>query len=498
MSSKKVHRTKGPSDAAASPEIQAILDAYAASPSAPPAPGLKKALAGFPSWLPHLSRRMHAGPAPLRKAALRVLRESGTQSAAEAIVSAVGDPRTPAWLRLFALGLEGSGEGAVPVLPAELRAELERLARGEEVDDRSRIELGVDAGDWDALASKFGEELTRDELLIAALVEHETPATGRFLLALRARSAGGAQEKALRKAAFSLRQRGLALEEAAPAAAPSAPVASAAPETQAFASHIDGDGARLLLIARGRSKDSGMDFLQFMLHEERGIVSFSRGWLPRREVKSVIDEIQGRDERVKLVAIDPAWSWHLLREAFAASRRSSTEIPEQFVRERHLWEIPEAPGGTRNPALAELDVEGLSPEDAAEVSREPELVGWGPERKIVIPWAERYRELEQSPVMVSPELKAGRLEEEIDRGAAEYVDGVRRQRYARRLEEMAGYFVARDRREAARRALAASRGMTQGGALHPLARALWRATLLDEVEELKRAAAASPVQEPHP
>ena len=473
------------------PEIDQLLDSLAQDlhASEPPT-GWKETLAGYPNWLPYLVSCLERGPAPRRKAALRVLMESGTRSGADAAASAIASPDAPAWLRVFGVNLPGAD------VPDGVREELAavsdplppaELVREEAGSRLARVELMVDQGAADVLVSAFGKMDELDDQIIQAAAGHGTQGAGVLLLRLGDRAGSKKQRKEIRRVCHSLKQRGIQLEEAPSEPAPSRPER----ECRAWVSHVDAEGSRVMLMTSGRAPDD-LDLLQLVLNDESGIVSFSRGTVAARDVPNILKDINEGEHPVRLVDLDAAWAWHLIREAYAVSRRGAHEIPEQFVRERHRWEVT-APEGLSLPVEAlrgEAEASGPDLSRTAELLHQQEMVRWRPALDALDAAVSRYEDAVDSPIVVSSSATEERVREEAGRGAREYFDEARLGTYKRRLEEMALYFLQIGREEGARLALTAAEAIPADpagydAAEHPFLLALWKRGL-DELREQRR------------
>lgn len=482
--------------------LEELLAAWARGE--PHAADVKSALAGFAAWLPYLSRRLQSGSARLRKAALRALHESGTRSGRDAVVDAAKSGALPAWLRLYAIELCG-GDAPVDVA-ADLRGAASAAGDGGDVGElpteerKLRLQLMVDRGDGAALGALFGARPDFDAEILAAIVEHETPDAGQLLLGLFGRlpelpdAERRLRDKELRRAWHALRQRGIALAEPraerATATAPPAPAKSAT--SLAFTSHIDGEGSRVLVIACERPDEGGIDLLQLIVNEDSGLLSYTRNYLPRRELRSLIADLTRGDKELRLCPMDATWAWEVIRRAYNQSRRQSRDVPEQYVREHHVFEIRAPEAGTLRPeawtAFTEGEIASVEAGRTADLLKEPELRSWGLEAREIEEAAAAYGELAESPIVVNPELKRGRAEEELQRQIEARFDEARRELWRQRLEEMAGYFLRSDRREKGLLALAGSLTLRapDGAAKSPFLLALWRARIEAYLEAKKR------------
>ena len=498
----KGSRNRAGKGATACPEIDRLLSSCAERlDTMNPVPGLKEALSGYPGWLPYLVRRLATGSAPERKAAVLALFRSDTASGIDAVTGLARDEKAPAWLRRFAVELLGDAA------PVEARDEIVRwsrvlstavLAEEDARELRGRLQLLVDDSRADDLVGLFGSGAMVNDEVVRAVVEHETAAAGHVLVRLQCRELGKAEEKIVRKAVHGLRQRGVAIDDPATVRVEATAVTPVA--TLAYGSHVDGEGSRLLFLACGKPREEGFDFLQFMLNDQRGLVSFSRGWLSRKELDGVIARIESEDERLRLVTLEPSWAWHLVREAYGTSRRVANVIPEQWVRERHMWEQAAPAAGLVSEARAALSADALAGPSGSEVAlvESPEIASWAPTQRELGELLDRYMDVEDSPIVTTQEMKVGRQDEIVAEGTRRLFGGAARPRMARRFEEMAVYFLKLGRQDEAVLALRASDAVSASDDEAPspvLVRLVGRA-LAAAAAELKERAEESLVARP--
>lgn len=469
-------------------DVDAILAAYA-SGSIPTAAELKRVLASFSAWLPYLGRKLQQGPAPLRKAAISVLKDSGTRPGVEAIQAAARDSRMPAWLRSTAVEALAEGDRD-PAVVSALAAQAaiapgsDSLAAASPADRKARIQLLVEGAEGAGLPAIVS---SRPELLAPiadAIVECETEGVGRLIAELLDVVSGKEQEKILRRAWHALRQKGIALPELkrGAVARPAAPT-----EATAYASYVDAEGSRMVLVMRARVHEAGGDLLQFILNDERGMLDYTRAWLPKRDLVPLVEEFQRREKGLRLAPIDPVWALKLARDAYQCSRRVKYEVPEEYVRERDGFEegmridrpdlVTEARAAVPASEIGSVDLGATE-----RLATLQEIETWGPPLPAAMGAADRRIEIEDGPIVTSAALREGRLQEEADRGLRETYDAERRALMARRLDEMASYYLRLGMREESVLCLAASDHLAAPDAdpaKSPVLRRLWERRVSD-------------------
>ena len=277
---------------------------------------------------------------------------------------------------------------------------------------------------------------------LRALVKRDGAAAGELLHQL----AGEGQPKAVRKAARR------ALYRLDPAAAGTAPASGKPPApivrreaervVQAWASSIDGTGARGVWLLVEGGLGGGLRLCSLLLSDTLGLVDAAGGPVTRKRLDAERAKLGGDDE-LRWVEIDPRHGVALVAETLAVHARTGAPLPERFAPWRALFEgaAPAGPvAATADPALVER---------SAELLAERDLGGWFADPSAIQEQAVALLELRDSKLVVPDQVKAEREAAIVDAAIARAFDDESRRRRARRLDEMGLVFAKSGRGPAA-------------------------------------------------
>jgi hypothetical protein len=328
-------------------------------------------------------------------------------------------------------------------------AELADALLGADAAERARVLGETDAATLEVTIKLLGHRHTADAAELLALID--------------ASSSDRALRKAARRELHRLESAGIAIPSAPTAVAVDAPAQSTAqlPVAEAWATEIDGSGARALWVL-GLPPLGGAWFGALLINDLEGLLELSLVDTTRKRYLRELEE-----QRVSTgtwVRLPGDYAWRLIREAVDVSHERGAALPTRYRAFRDVF--GEAPGPperplvfeTVNPVEASFNPELL--EQAGALLREPELRGW------YVPVADTFKaralEAARAPgatLLVpgqEPEAQALHLVAEAGRQALTppVVRALRR-----RLEETGYLFVVSDRLLAARRAVAVSRAL---------------------------------------
>jgi len=279
---------------------------------------------------------------------------------------------------------------------------------------------------------------------LRALVKRDGAAAGALLRQLAAEG----QPKLVRKAARR------ALYRLDPAAAGVAP-ASGKPPTpivrreaervvQAWASSIDGTGARGLWLLVEGGLGGGLRLCSLLLSDTLGLVDAAGGPVTRKRLDAERAKLGGDDE-LRWVEIDPRHGVALVVETLAVHARTGAPLPERFAPWRTLFEGA-APAGS---AAAAAGADPALLERSTELLAERDLGGWFADPSVIQEQAVSLLELRDSKLVVPDQVKAEREAAIVDAVIARAFDDESRRRLARRLDEVALVFAGSGRGPAA-------------------------------------------------
>lgn len=331
----------------------------------------------------------------------------------------------------------------------------------------------------DVAAAANLPETTLDPVLdgpdAAAVVEALGEVGGVAAASTLARRASGdaprALRKTLRRALFRLQQRGVPVpaEEAQPVHVP-----VAGPDLEGLVSAFDGNGDRLIWLARPRA-GGGTLLLAAEVNEPDGLRDVRLAEVSRKELRALRERLQ-KQSGLRLVAAPWAVLDALIVEGHErAVAQGTSDRSRDYLRLRPEL-VHAAPGSPVEPrsALAPPPSDDERPALVAgsgELVTLPELRTWWPRPDAAAPFVEEIAALRDSPIVLNRMQQDERLRAVLARAAtALYPPQV----VARRLEGTAYVLAETGRAAAARSALAAAAALRAGTGADdvPLLRAL--------------------------
>ena len=331
----------------------------------------------------------------------------------------------------------------------------------------------------DVAAAANLPETTLDPVLdgpdAAAVVEALGEVGGVAAASTLARRASGdaprALRKTLRRALFRLQQRGVPVpaDEAQPVHVP-----VAGPDLEGLVSAFDGNGDRLIWLARPRA-GGGTLLLAAEVNEPDGLRDVRLAEVSRKELRALRERLQ-KQSGLRLVAAPWAVLDALIVEGHErAVAQGTSDRSRDYLRLRPEL-VHAAPGSPVEPrsALAPPPSDDERPALVAgsgELVTLPELRTWWPRPDAAAPFVEEIAALRDSPIVLNRMQQDERLRAVLARAAtALYPPQV----VARRLEGTAYVLAETGRAAAARSALAAAAALRAGTGADdvPLLRAL--------------------------
>lgn len=341
--------------------------------------------------------------------------------------------------------------------------------------------LGLDV---DAAAATELSEAQVDPLLdgpdaagfAAALGEIGGAGAARALARRAAGDVQGSLRKTLRRALFRLQQRGVPVpaDEARPVR-----VAVGGPELEGLVSAFDGNGDRLVWLAKPQA-GGGTLLLAAEVNEPDGLRDVRLAEVTRKDMRALRERVQ-KQSGLRLV---PApWDvvdaliveGHARAATGSGSAGSGPDRSRDYLRLRpDLVHAPPIPPAEPRSALAAPPADDERPAlvaSSGELLTLPELRTWWPRPDAVAPFVEEITALHESPIVLNRMQQEDRLQAVLVRAAATLYPP---QVVARRLEGTAYVLAETGRVAAARSALAAAGALRAGAGADevPLLRAL--------------------------
>jgi len=290
-----------------------------------------------------------------------------------------------------------------------------------------------------------------------------------------------ALKKAARRELHRLRSSGI--QTPPPAATAAEPPATRREPTlavaQAWGTDIDPSGSRAVWLL-GERPLGGVWFGAMLVNDLRGLLEMS---LVDTTRKRFLKEFEAnRGDVGTWISLPGEYALRLVREAVDVNREVGTGMPARYKAFRDVF--GEAPAGperalvyeTVSPVEANFNPDWL--EESQRLLAEPEIAGW----YVAMPAELGPRALDVARAPMASLLVPGHTPEQqalqlLSEAAALGLTPVVRRAFRRRLEETGYIFVATDRLNAARLAVAAARGLDEPGSganivpgRHPLLR----------------------------
>ena len=357
----------------------------------------------------------------------------------------------------------GANEPA-PLSP-EARARLEsQVARVVEA-----LGTEVEPAALQALVSPDPQDPDWDAHLIAALGALSHPAIPPLLAALFGAARDKIRRKALKKTLHRLKTRGVAFADDL---LPKEEVSFGAPRPGAatvFVSPIFGVGETYVIL-EGPSEILGGNFLVARVSDQEGFKECVLLSLKRQQQAEVWGRFreQGLDQ---WFSPPPAYAVRLLEEAYAHKAGAGSGAAQYgALREkifRH-WGRPEAAPDLEQelPAPAPGEMPRLL-EHCRELALDPLLISFLPGPEEITPWLAKFKEVEDSPLVLSEQQKKVRIDGVLDEATRALYPLETRAGWGRRLLTTAYYLHLSGREEDSRAVRAAAADLADAGVERP-------------------------------
>jgi hypothetical protein len=262
--------------------------------------------------------------------------------------------------------------------------------------------------------------------VIAALAEHP--------------AARGVRRVA-RRALYRLAQKGVT----APLHATPRPVVGRRAErpARAWLSGIDGTGSRAAWIVF-EGGFGGTALCSLILNDTVGILEVAGGEITRKRLDTELAALRA-NQKLPWIDVAPPRAVAAVHAALALHERLGTAPPTGFARWRSAFEYAEAEPSATVPAPADPTLL----ERVSELLGLPELASWFVDPESVQSESLELLQIRESRLVVSDQIKAEREAAIVERIVEREFAPEIRQRWARRLEEMAFVFAVTDRPEPA-------------------------------------------------
>ena len=247
--------------------------------------------------------------------------------------------------------------------------------------------------------------------------------------------------RAARRALYRLSQKGVA----APPVPARRPVVARRAEqpVRAWLSGIDGTGSRAVWILFDGGF-GGTALCSLILNDVVGILEVAGGDITRKRLDTELAALRA-NQKLPWIEVAPPRAVAAVHAALALHRRLGTTPPAAFARWRAAFD--QTPADETPPPSTPADPTLL--ERVAELLGLPELASWFVDPESVQSESLELAQARESRLVVSDQIKAEREAAVIDGIVAREFTPDVRERWARRLDEMAFVFSATDRPEPA-------------------------------------------------
>ncbi len=353
------------------------------------------------------------------------------------------------------------GAAGLPPLPPESAAALE--------DQLARLKSALAAGEAPAalhgLVSPSPQDLAWDLHLISGLAAIAHPDIPALLAALFGEAPDKDRLKALKKALHVLKTRGVPVPAGLFSREPSqGPPPAPANVLQAQVTSILGNGERYVIL-EGPREVMGGNLLVTRLNDQQGLRECHLLTLKRRQQQEFWEHFHSQGLNAWAPA-PPAYVLRLLEAALALTPDGEAArdayLPLRETLWRHLGRPQDAPAlEDLLPPLSPTDRSGFLEKSRALATSEL-CRSWLPSPEDILPWIERLRAAQDSPLVLSEQQQRLRQEGVLDDATAALYPPETRPLWGRRLLAQACFLDLAGRAEEARAAQAAGEDLISG------------------------------------
>lgn len=339
-----------------------------------------------------------------------------------------------------------------------------RLARGKKALEEWGIQpaAGQDL-DIAGLNERRGQNADADLALAALLGEVQTAESAQFLADWVEQATDKHLRKEINRALYRLSQKGIQADRPAKGAGKSilTPI-----EPEGYLSSMDGRGDRLVWIVKSRV-GGGLHFLSALVNEPEGLRYIEGTEISRKMLRQVLQDLL--DSRgVTMVQVPWRYCDFLMQEGYErAEAQDKKEVESYPALRSFVSTTPAEPQAVPLPDSLDRETvaaDGTFLATSIQLGEEPEMQRWVFDAEQAKPYVEKITSAQDSPLVLNQHQQKDRVDDVIKQAVTEVFSGESGQVYARRLEEMALYFVATERVMSAQRALAVSLALQKEGA----------------------------------
>jgi len=289
------------------------------------------------------------------------------------------------------------------------------------------------------------------------------PHTPRILLGLRASFHEKPVQKAIKKAAFRLKQKGIVLpEEQVSEPSLVRTGKSSESEISAHLGPIDGTGSRAIFVSVPQLP-AGVDLAIGVVNDEEGLIEFAFTRHSKKRVKE-IKEVFFRN-LANMVETTLSHASEVLEKAYAAKGPEVSDSARAYLRLRP-WLLANASGTGRPEVYGLLPPEAMSPalltdSQLQRLFQHEFMASWIIDFKSLIPLIEEIRKTEESRLFISEGQRLEHIHRIKYAEVPKLFSEARKSRLKYRLEEMAYVFLKSAEENLGRLCLAASSSLAE-------------------------------------
>ncbi len=262
-------------------------------------------------------------------------------------------------------------------------------------------------------------------------------------------------KREVKRSFFKLAQRGLAVPKDQPVEAKATAFFASTPDIEAYMTSVDGDGGRLVWIARVQP-NHGLQLIQAMLHDHEGLLRIGGTQLRRKDLRKMADDIKQQYE-VTMISIPWEYADQILYEGYERAKARGQSGLENFHELRSIVNTGK-PKEQSHPIYRRLNRDetrgGAWREQSRRLLDEPELHYWILTDDWLQAFLPQIEEAQASRLVLNPVQKEERLAAIVRDAVKTLCSGDNGRMFQRRMEDMALYFVETGRPEVAKLALA--------------------------------------------
>ncbi len=314
---------------------------------------------------------------------------------------------------------------------------------------------------WGVAEAACGEELEpwfgRDDAADAAIVERllsRADAASVQLLTRLSAVASKLSRKEIKRALYKLQQRGVEV----PREPRKRAAAAISPEIEGVTSAFDGRGDRLVWLVK--PAPAGVLHLFAVVNDPGGLREVAINRVSRKGLREIREELRAKHD-IRFVDLDWRRADFVLRRALQWARDNGGSVQGDYTALRAQLTSEEPAAEVAGPLEGlELTVADGRAEASVEILAEPELRTWLLSPEAARSAVEEIGEVRTSPLVLNEAQQRERIDSILSRTINEaFADAAS---WARRIEEMAYYFLRTARRPRAEQAAAVARELGAG------------------------------------